>query len=68
MSDITDIPQRIYEDEVIVFIANRHDSTPQDIIRMFLAGSDAQPCLEDNEKEILRGLINMYKKNINIYN
>ncbi len=55
--------QEIYEDEVAVYIANRHHTTSQELVGQILAdGSSTPDCLEDNENEILHALIDLYQK------
>lgn len=59
--------QDLYEDEAVRFIADRHHATAQAIVRHFLARNGlldvpSEVPLEDNEMEILRGLIyDVYK-------
>lgn len=56
------ITNGIYEDDVVMYIANRHNINSQELVRAFLADDAAvTSCLEDNEKEILRGMRNLYK-------
>ena len=58
------IPTALYEDEVVSFLADRYHSTPNEIVRYFLAQdgrieADGKPTsftLEENEMEIMRGL------------
>lgn len=59
-----DIPEELYSDEAVCFIARRYHTDPQSAIQCFLMQSGAlsetaaSPFhLEDNEMEILRGLI-----------
>lgn len=61
------IPAALYEDEAVCFIANRYHATPWKAVQCFLVqdGIVTEPesaafRLEDNEMEILRGLIDMY--------
>lgn len=60
------IPNELYEDEAICFIADRHHVSPQKLLQYFLlfeglsvdGKEEIQMCrLEDNEIEILCGLI-----------
>lgn len=59
-----DIPTELYEDEVVSFLADRYHSTPDEIVRCFLAQDGRiqdgrkTSCfvLEENEMEIMRGL------------
>lgn len=67
MSKRMNIPEALYDDEVVCFIADRYHATPQKIIQRFLVqdGIISNPeeklvtfHLENNEMEILRGLAN----------
>lgn len=67
MSKQTDIFTKLYEDEAVCFIADRYHVSQQELIHGFLIQDGIIPvpedvctnfCLEDNEVEILRGLIN----------
>lgn len=54
-----DIPTELYEDEVVSFLADRYHSTPDEIVRCFLAQDGRKTSgfvLEENEMEIMRGL------------
>ena len=60
-----DIPISLYEDELIVFLADRYHVTPKKMLVDFLVRDGIIPAsetstgalpLEDNEVEILRGL------------
>lgn len=54
------IEEKLCQDEVVMYIADRHASTPQEIIALFLSSSETnlqKSCLEDNEKEIIKELI-----------
>lgn len=62
------IPNELYEDEAICFIADRHHVSPQKLLQYFLLSEclsvdgkeEIQMCrLEDNEIEILRGLLSI---------
>ena len=55
MEQKTELPEELYADEAVCFIANRHHGTPQQLLRYFLYGEASIP-LEDNEVEILKGL------------
>ncbi len=66
MNDLTDIPEELYKDEVVCFIADRYRTTPRQILRRFLvqegvpsgfADATTSFRLEENEMEILRDLI-----------
>ncbi len=65
MKQKTDLPEDLCIDEAVLFIAERHNVTPQQLLRFFLitesqdkAGKsdDTHIPLEPNEFEILRGL------------
>lgn len=65
MKQKTDIPEHLYTDEAVCFIAGRHKVTPQQLLHHFLAGKPsggeadgegASIALEPNEMEILNGL------------
>ena len=51
----TELPEELYVDEAVCFIADRHHVTPQQLLRYFLYGEASIP-LEANEVEILKGL------------
>lgn len=53
------IQQKIYQEEVVQYIAHRHHLTPQEIIAWFLPleANLQDTCLEANEIEIIRDLI-----------
>lgn len=58
------IPEEIYDDEAVIFIAERHHTTPRQMLQCFLeqehpsSGSTATSLrLEDNEVAILRDMI-----------
>lgn len=66
MNKRIDIPAELYDDEVVCFIADRYHTTPQTVMQYFLAQEGIasfpkeKPAtfhLENNEMEILRGLI-----------
>ena len=58
MKQKTELPEELYADEAVCFIAYRHHVTPQQLLRHFLYGEMSIP-LEDNEIEILKGLSGM---------
>lgn len=71
MNNKKNFSEKLYEDEAICFIANRHHITPLEVVQYFLAWEgtvskqEKEPTsflLEENEMEILRGLIGMYNK------
>lgn len=63
-----DIPADLYKDELVCFIADRYNKTAMQILLAFLSqegyavddtvDKPVSIHLEDNEMEILRGLIN----------
>ncbi len=65
-----DIPEKLYADEAVRFIANRYHVTPQEAVREFLVQSGiafnakgneiSDFRLEDNEMEIMKGLTDAY--------
>ena len=70
MEKNNDIPKALYADEAVRFIANRYRVTTQEIVLNFLVQSNividerenetSDFHLEDNEIEILRGLMDAY--------
>lgn len=62
-------PEELLADEVVCFIANRHDVTPQQLLQYFFQKHLARSftpavtpiSLESNEKEILKGLYDKLK-------
>ena len=56
MEQKTELPEDLCADEAVCFIAYRHHVTPQQLLRHFLYGEASIP-LEDNEVEILKGLL-----------
>lgn len=68
MIEPMDMPEGLYDDDVVCFLAERYNVSTRDVIRRFLVqergeaspdGSVAEFILEDNEMEILRGLTRM---------
>ncbi len=66
MNGRRDIPTELYEDEVVRFFAGRYHTSTEEVVRRFLVQEGICPeqgnapttfRLEDNEMEILRGLI-----------
>lgn len=60
-----DIPKELYEDEIVIFLADRYRTSADNIVRWFLEqdervdDTDAKNRLlrlEENEMEMLRGL------------
>lgn len=65
MDNTQNIPPCIYEDDVLVFIARRQHTTPQELVKNCITTDVSVRCnLEDNEKEIIRGLVELYKERI----
>ena len=66
MKHYTDIPTELYEDDAVCFIASRYHVSTREIIRTFLVqsgivhGEISDFHLEDNEIEILKGLMDAY--------
>lgn len=65
----TDIPEEIYQDEVVLFFADRYHTTPQKVLRRFLEqyshAPEAAPepfRLEENEMTILRDMLSRTNK------
>ncbi len=66
MDELIDIPAELYEDEVVYFFADRYHTSAENVVRCFLVQDGIYPeqenepmtlRLEDNEMEIMRGLI-----------
>lgn len=65
MNRQVNIPTELYDDEVLLFLAYRYNTTAQNVVQCFLmqdkiiteAEEPVNFQLEDNEMEILRGLI-----------
>ncbi len=60
MDSSTDIPAELLDDEAVRFIAGRHNLPAREMLSCFMQREDAasrQLHLEDNEMEILRGLV-----------
>ena len=54
-----EIIKRLSSEEVVIYIANRHKIEPETLITGFLTGDCHVPSiLLENEREILRGLMN----------
>lgn len=67
MNERIDIPMELYEEEVVRFFADRYHTSTENVVRCFLVQDRIYPeqenapidfRLEDNEMEIMRGLIN----------
>lgn len=74
MNQRIEIPASLYEDELIVFLADRYHTTPQKVLTDFLVQDGVISrlvdnaevlTLEDNEVEILRGLTQKIVQHIN---
>ena len=75
MKHDTNIPTELYEDDAVCYIASRYHVSPQEAVRGFLVqsgiahGEMSDFHLEDNEIEIMKGLMDAYSsmkvKNIN---
>ena len=66
MNEQIDIPAELYEDEVVCFLANRYHTSTENVVKCFLIQDGISPGqenglatfrLEENEMEIMRGLI-----------
>lgn len=61
-----DIPTELYEDDAVCYIASRYHVSPQEAVRGFLVqsgivhGAMSDFHLEDNEIEIVKGLMDAY--------
>lgn len=62
----TNIPTELYEDDAVCYIASRYHVNPQEAVRGFLIqsgtvhGEISDFRLENNEIEILKGLMDSY--------
>ncbi len=69
MNRRTDIPEEIYQDEVVLFLADRYHTTPREVLQCFHEQNDIA-CkmtagtfrLEDNEMAMLHDMIIKMKK------
>lgn len=67
MNQQTDIPEEIYADEIVCFLADRYHTTPRQVLQRFI-GQDNPALetppgafrLEENEMAILRDLLAGY--------
>ena len=66
MNEQIDIPAKLYEDEVVRYFADRYHTSTENVVRCFLVQDGICPeqenesitfRLEENEMEIMRGLI-----------
>ena len=57
--------EKVYEDDVVRYIANRHHIKPKDVIKPFLQAEETEclTVLEENENEIIRELIRRSNEN-----
>ncbi|QJE30039.1 hypothetical protein HHO38_17865 [Parabacteroides distasonis] len=69
MNQITAIPEKIYQDEVVLFLADRYHTTPRKVLGRFLEQNGHAPeantgvfRLEENEMAILRDMILLKQK------
>lgn len=69
MNQRTDIPEEIYQDEVVCYLADRYHTTPQKVLGRFLEQNGHAPeaetepfRLEENEMAILRDMILLNQK------
>lgn len=70
MNKKSNIPAKMYEDEVVCFIAERHNSCPEQIVQCFLENSETTNAhtnsigfsLEDNEMELIKNLLDAYNQ------
>ncbi len=71
MNRRTDIPEEIYQDEVVLFLADRYHTTPREVLQCFLVQDgicleqENEPItfrLEDNEMAMLHDMIIKMKK------
>ena len=67
MKHDTDIPMELYGDDAVCFIASRYHVSTQEAVRGFLVqsgiahGKTSDFHLEDNEIEIMKGLMDAYR-------
>ena len=64
MNRRTDIPEEIYQDGVVLFLADRYHTTPRKVLQRFLEQNGHAPetetepfRLEENEMAILREML-----------
>ncbi len=60
MDSLDDIPAELLDDEAVRFIAGRHNLPARELLASFMRHEeteDEQHLLEENEVEILRGLV-----------
>lgn len=64
MNRITAIPEEIYQDEIVLFLADRYHTTPRKVLGRFLeqngceTEAETEPFrLEENEMAILRDML-----------
>lgn len=59
----TSIKKELLDDEVTQYIAHRHHVTAEDVVDSVIADDGIKVNLEDNENNIICGLIRMYNNN-----
>lgn len=65
-----DIPTELYEDDAVCYIASRYHVSTQEAVRGFLMqsgivyGTMSDFHLEDNEIEIMKGLMDAYSSTV----
>ena len=57
MNNQTDITEEVWNDEVIRYIAHRHHATVDDVVDSAMTDDCIAVNLEENEKNIIRDLI-----------
>lgn len=69
MNRQTDVPEEIYNDEIVNFLADRYRTTSREILQRFLEQNDSVPemesgtfRLEENEMAILRDMMARYHR------
>lgn len=69
MNRRTDVPEEIYNDEIIDFLADRYRTTSREILQRFLEQNGSVPemesgtfRLEENEMAILRDMMARYHR------
>lgn len=68
METVRRIPASLYDDEAVNFMADRYNTTPSCILESFMVQDGIEQAkdghnvlrLENNEMEIIRGLISTY--------
>ena len=69
MNRITAIPEGIYQNEIVLFLADRYHTTPREVLERFLEQNGHTPeaetepfRLEENEMAILRDMLSKTNK------